>query len=249
MISTWSHCESTAINKIQYIIFLLQHTINLEFNYIGFKVLCFLKAFMTRSRFLLHKPTFLPFAHLCCLSHTNGLVINQLAAGHLSVSTCGRQWTHTQQSAHVLNINWKVGLRVRVGKLLTCEHTEAPYVSEDTRVRFTEQISGHYSPYDPGLYRGHLDYHTDGWTQPKHTNTAGRLYTGKYKADIWIFTWLKLANSSHLQDIKNVWMEEWCKQNVFLLKVKHVLQLFSFKGTNRHKSCCKNALNLIFHSR
>lgn len=62
MISTWSHRESTAINKIQYIIFLLQHTINPEFNYTGFKVLCFLKAFMTWSLFLLHKPTFLPFA-------------------------------------------------------------------------------------------------------------------------------------------------------------------------------------------
>lgn len=44
MISTWSHCESTAINKIQYIIFLLQHTINPEFNYTGFKVLCFFKS-------------------------------------------------------------------------------------------------------------------------------------------------------------------------------------------------------------
>lgn len=107
---------------------------------------------------------------------------------------------HTQQSAHVLNINWKVGLRVRGGKMLTCEHAEAPHVSEDTRVCFTEQIPDHCLSSDPGLLWGHLDYHTDGWTHSQNS-TAGDLSTGKYKVDIRILTCQKVGDSTHFQEM------------------------------------------------
>lgn len=128
---------------------------------------------------------------------------------------------HTQHSTHVLNIAWKVGLRVRAGELLTCEHTGAPYVSEDTRVRFTEQISGHCSPDDPGTYRGHLDQNADGWTQPKHTHT--RLSTENVTEIS--------GYSTHPQEIKKKCMNARCVS---------LGSIFFFK------SCCENVLDLIF---
>lgn len=107
---------------------------------------------------------------------------------------CLNTQPRTQQSKHVSNIHWKLGLRVRVGELLTCEHIEAPYVSEDTRVCFTEQISGHYQPYDPGLHWGHLDYHTDGWTHSQNTQTQQGIRPQRYRGEIRISTCQKLDN-------------------------------------------------------
>lgn len=147
------------MNKIQYIIHLLQHNIinlllwthkntqpSIQLGWIQGCV--FVKTFVTRSRFHLCKPNIfvLPSFPVSDIKGT----------GHKSAAC--RRFKHASHSAVHTRIEHprKSGSEGASGKLLTYEHTAAPYVSEDTRVCFTEQISGHYSSYDPGLHWGQI---------------------------------------------------------------------------------------------
>lgn len=84
------------------------------------------------------------------------------------------------------------------GKFRPYEHTGTPYVWEVTRVRVTEQISGHYSPRDPGPSEAIYIMTQMGG----RTNTAGHLSTGKCQGHICP----NLSDSARVQKIKYVRM-------------------------------------------
>lgn len=100
-----------------------------------------------------------------------------------------------------------------------------PYVSEDTRVRFTEQISGHC---DPGLYWGHLNYPSDGWTQPKHKHSRAFVCWRTSGRSVWIFTHLKLGDAAVvLLDVKE--MERVGQQVLLRLPLSRLISMMELR--------------------